>query len=113
MRTDEERMEQIRRRTKKLRERDRKRKLMVLDVCCVAVCLVIILGIGAVMPGMSEQMQYRNVSGLTSGAASILGNSSSAGYIVIGILGFLLGVCITILMYRVHMRNKEKKSDEL
>ena len=39
------------------------------------------------------------------------------GYIVMGLLAFLLGVCVTVLLYRLRRRNerrsREEKEDEL
>ena len=49
---------------------------------------------------------------LFRGAASIFGNNSAQGYILMGTIYFLLGVCVTVLLYRLHRKNREKKSDE-
>ena len=50
--------------------------------------------------------------GKPAGAASIFGNNSAQGYILMGTICFLLGVCVTVLLYRLHRKNREKKSDE-
>ena len=53
----------------------------------------------------------------SSGAASMIGSHAALGYIVIGLLAFLLGVCVTVLLYRLRRRNerrsREEKEDEL
>ena len=53
----------------------------------------------------------------SSGAASMIGSHAALGYIVMGLLAFLLGVCVTVLLYRLRRRNerrsREEKEDEL
>ena len=46
------------------------------------------------------------------GAASIFENNSAQGYILMGMICFLLGVCVTVLLYRLHRKNRENQSDE-
>ena len=47
----------------------------------------------------------------------MIGSHAALGYIVIGLLAFLLGVCVTVLLYRLRRRNerrsREEKEDEL
>ena len=112
MRTEEERLEQIRKRATELRRKDQKRRQMILDIGCVAACLLLVSCMGLVMPGLADQAQYGQIRAFSSGAASVFGNSGASGYIFIGILSFLLGVCVTIFMYRIHHRNREKNPDE-
>ncbi|MEI3367100.1 MAG: hypothetical protein V8R59_16335 [Enterocloster sp.] len=47
---------------------------------------------------------------------SLIGSHAALGYIVMGLLAFLLGVCVTVLLYRLRRRNErrsEEKEDEL
>ena len=37
----------------------------------------------------------------------MFGGSATLGYIVIGLLAFVLGVCVTILCFRIRLLNKE------
>ena len=34
-------------------------------------------------------------------------SGAALGYIVIGLLAFLLGVCVTVLCFRLHQMNRE------
>ena len=34
------------------------------------------------------------------------------GYMVIGLLAFILGVCVTILCFRIRQLNKEEQTEE-
>ena len=40
-------------------------------------------------------------------AASMFGGSAALGYIVIGLLAFVLGVCVTILCFRLRQLERE------
>ena len=46
-----------------------------------------------------------------SGAASLVGSHAALGYILMGIMAFLLGVCVTVLLYRLHRRNERKQRE--
>ena len=35
------------------------------------------------------------------------------GYIITGLLAFLLGVCVTILLYRLRRRNERRHREEI
>ena len=70
-----------------------------------------IFGASFVMSGISGQM----VPGISSGyetAATILGGGAAPEYIIIGVLSFLLGVCVTILCFRVHLLDKEEQAEQ-
>ena len=76
-----------------------------------AACLAVIFGASFVMSGISRQM----VPGISSGyetAATILGGGAAPEYIIIGVLSFLLGVCVTILCFRIRLLNKEEQMEE-
>ena len=34
------------------------------------------------------------------------------GYMVIGLLAFILGACVTILCFRIHQLNKEEQTEK-
>ena len=81
MRTNEERSRLIHKRTAEIKREKQNRIQRGLDAVCIAVCLLLVTGIGAWMPA------------------------------------FLLGVCVTVLLYRLRRRNerrsREEKEDEL
>ena len=47
-----------------------------------------------------------------SGTASLLGSHAALGYIIMGLLAFLLGVCVTVLLYRLHRRYERQKQED-
>lgn len=120
MRTNEERVRLIHGRTAELRRERQKKKQRGLDaVCmavCMAVCLLLVIGIGALMPELITGVADGGVSH-ASGAASLVGSNAALGYILMGLLAFLLGVCVTVLLYRLRRRNErhhqEGGDDEL
>ena len=116
MRTNEERAGLIHKRTAEIKRERQKRKQRALDMICIAACLLLILGIGSFMPGLAAGIPGGEVHH-ASGAASLVGSHAALGYILMGIMAFLLGVCVTVLLYRLHRRNerkhRENSDDEL
>jgi hypothetical protein len=50
----------------------------------------------------------RRMGGGSGAAASVFAASGAAGYVLIGLLAFALGCCVTILCYRLRRRNREE-----
>ena len=104
MRTNEERTRLIHKRTAEIKRENQKKKQRRLDAACIAACLL--------LAGVSE-------SGVShaSGAASLVGSHAALGYILMELLAFLLGVCVTVLLYRLRRRKerrqREDRDDEL
>lgn len=112
MMTNEERIYLIHKKTAEIKLKNQKKKYKIISTTCLAICLLIIINIGAFMPDLMQIVSNNRVNCTTTGAASLLVNSSALGYILIGILAFLLGICVTILLYRLRNRNKYKKQEE-
>ena len=112
MRTEQERMELIRKRTLEIRRKEQKRRQRILDIGCAAACVILIVCLGVLMPQITSQTAGTGLDGALLGAASIFGNNSAQGYILMGIICFFLGVCVTVLLYRLRRRTEEKLPDE-
>ena len=116
MRTNEERIRLIHKRTAELKQKKEQKKRRVVDAACMAACLLLVVGIGSFMPGLSAGIVGGEIHHV-SGAASLVGSHAALGYILMGLLSFLLGVCVTVLLYRLHRRNEreqqENSNDEL
>ena len=82
----------------------------MLEAACMAACLLLVIGIGIVMPELTATTAGGN-SVHSSETASMIGSHAAPGYIIMGLLAFLLGVCVTVLLYRLRRRN-ERKSRE-
>ena len=110
MRTNEERAELIHKRTTEIKRERQRRKQRALDMICMAACLILVVGIGSFMPGLTAGIPGGEVHH-ASGAASLVGSHAALGYILMGLMAFLLGVCVTMLLYRLHRRNERKQRE--
>ena len=111
MRTNEARAHLIHRRTAEIKQERRIKRQRRLDAACMAVCLLLVIGIGTLMPGL---MRNTVDGGIVhpSGTASLLGSHAALGYIIMGLLAFLLGVCVTVLLYRLRRREERQKQED-
>jgi ABC-type Fe3+ transport system permease subunit len=104
MRTTSERTDAIEKRTRALKRRQKKRRSLLTAGLSAAACLALIVAAALAMPGLMKQQAFKTSA---SGAASVFHASSAAGYVIIGVLAFALGCCVTILCYRLRRRNGE------
>ena len=111
MRSNEERVVEVKRR---IAEKERKKKLRrsrIAAVSAVAACLVLIVVLSLFMPGIAGQLRPGGYSDYEM-VASVFGENGALGYIIIGLLAFFLGVCVTILCFRIRLLNREEQSVE-
>lgn len=112
MRTNEERIRLVHERTaQRRRERAQRRRRRALDAACMAVCLLLIAGAGTLMPGLMARATGSSVAH-ASGAASLIGDHAALGYILMGLMAFLLGVCVTVCLYRLRRRDERRQREE-
>ena len=116
MRTNEERAGLVHKRTAEIKRERQKKKQRALDMVCIGACLILVVGIGSSMPGWATGITGGEAHH-ASGAASLVGSHAALGYILMGLMAFLLGVCVTVLLYRLRRRNerkrRENRNDEL
>ena len=108
---NEERIAEVKRRIEEKERRQRLRYRQIVSAFCIAACLAVIAGVSFVMPGIAGQIAPGTSSGFET-AATILGGGTALGYMVIGLLAFILGVCVTILCFRIRQLNKEEQTEE-
>ena len=111
MRSHEERIAEVRRRIAEKERQKRRKQRRIAAITCIAACLAVIVGVSFVMPGIVGQIEPGASSGFET-AATILGGGTALGYMVIGLLAFVLGACVTILCFRIHQLNKEEQTEE-
>lgn len=111
MRTNEERQQLIRRRTVEIQREQRRKWQNIISGTGVVLCLLLITGVGYGLSGMSDQVSSAKIN-YTTGMASMLGNYDALGYICIGILSFALGVCVTVLLYRLRKMEEHRCKEE-
>ena len=110
MRSHEERVAETKRRIAKIEREKRLRRDKITMISAVAACLALLIGASLAMPGIAANIQTGDYSGFET-AASMYGGSAALGYIVIGLLAFLLGVCVTVLCFRLRQMNREDTQD--
>ena len=64
----------------------------------MAACLVLLIGASLAMHGIAASIRTGDYVGCET-EASIFHGGAALGYIVIGLLAFLLGVCVTVLCF--------------
>ena len=106
MRSHEERVAETKRRIAKIERAKRRRRNTITIASSVAACLALLIGASLAMPGIAASIRTGNYSGFET-AASIFHSGAALGYIVIGLLAFLLGVCVTVLCFRLRQMNRE------
>ena len=111
MRSHEERVAEAKRRIAQIKQEQRRRRDTITMASAVAVCLVLLIGASLAMPGIAASIQTGDYSGFET-AASIFHGGAALGYIVIGLLAFLLGVCVTVLCFRLRQMNREDDQNQ-
>ena len=111
MRSHEERVAETKRRIAKIEREKRRRRNTVTMASAVAACLALLIGASLAMPGIAASIRTGDYSGFET-AASMYGGGAALGYIVIGLLAFLLGVCVTVLCFRLRQMNREDGQDK-
>ena len=110
MRSHEERVAETKRRIAKIERAKRRRRNTITMASAVAACLALLIGASLAMPGIAANIRTGDYSGFET-AASIYGGGAALGYIVIGLLAFLLGVCVTVLCFRLRQMSREGGQD--
>ena len=110
MRSHEERVAETKRRIAKI-EREKRRRNTVTMASAVAACLALLIGASLAMPGIAARIQINDYAGFET-TASMYGGGAALGYIVIGLLAFLLGVCVTVLCFRIRQLSRENVQDK-
>ena len=110
MRSHEERVAETKRRIAKIEREKRRRRNTVTMASAVAACLALLIGASLAMPDIAASIQTGDYSGFET-AASIFHGGAALGYIVIGLLAFLLGVCVTVLCFRLRQMSREDGQD--
>ena len=111
MRSHEERVAETKRRIAKIEREKRLRRDKFTMISAAAACLALLIGASLAMPGIAANIQTGNYSGFET-SASMYGGGAALGYIVIGLLAFLLGVCVTVLCFRIRQLSRENAQDK-
>ena len=111
MRSHEERVTETKRRITKIEQEKRLWRNTITMASAEAASLVLHIGASLAMPGIAAGIQAGDYFGFET-AASIFHSGVALGYVVIGLLAFLLGVCVTVLCFRLRQMNREDGQDK-
>ena len=111
MRTNEERIHLVREGTAARKRTRSLRKRRALGAACLAACLLLVAGCGMLMPDLTTRATEGAVTH-AAGAASLIGDHAALGYILMGLLAFLLGVCVTVSLYRLRRRDERRRMED-
>ena len=106
MRSHEERVAETKRRIAKMEREKRLRRNTITMASAVAACLALLIGASLAMPGIAAKIQAGDYFDFET-SASMYGVGAALRSIVIGLLAFLLGVCVTVLCFRLRQMNRE------
>ena len=106
MRSHEARVLEVKRRIAAREREKRLRRSKIAMASAVAACIALIVGASIAMPDIAARVRQGDYSGFET-AASMYGGGAALGYIVIGFLAFLLGVCVTVLCFRLRQMSRE------
>jgi uncharacterized membrane protein len=110
VRNTDERAAAVKQRAKEIARQKQNRRCSIVMASYASACLLFIVGLSFAMPGIMAGMSDGAYT-YAGAAASIFDGSGGFGYVFIGILAFLLGVSVTILCYRVRLRNRKDHGD--
>ena len=110
MRNTEERVLAVKQKAQEIERQKQKRHSRNVMVLSTAACLLFIVGLSFAMPGITAGMPESEYA-YFGVAASIFDGSGGFGYVIIGLLAFILGVSVTILAYSVCLRSPRDHGD--
>ena len=103
MRSTDEQLREIMKRADHIQNKRTSQKAIVSYALAACACMALFVVASLYLPGLSAA---GNAEGNVH-YGSLLLNTSYMGYVVIGVLAFLLGVCVTLLC--LHLRRLRKK----
>jgi predicted lysophospholipase L1 biosynthesis ABC-type transport system permease subunit len=110
VRSTDERLAAVERRVSELKQQKKQRMYRFISLSAIAACLVVVVGISIAMPGIMEGL-YGGYYINTGMMASIFYQGKALGYIIIGLLSFALGVCVTVLCFILRPERRNNKGE--
>ncbi len=109
MLSQRERIEEIHRRSAERSKKQRRMRAAMLGTVSVGVSLAMIIALAFWIPGIVE----REMTGeALDYSGSMFTDSPVLGFIIIGILAFILGILVTLLCHYLHRRVEDPVSED-
>ena len=106
MRNTDDQLHEILRRAEIVTEKRSRRKSLLTDGAAACVCLVLLLAVAVYLPRLTPVQSENTVSRY----GSLLLGASYVGYVIVGLLAFALGICVTLLC--VHWKKLKEREQE-
>lgn len=110
MRSNQEREAAVKQRIAEIEMQKLQKRRRIALYTSIAVCLVLIVCLSAIVPSMIPD-PIVDGSAHYQTTASIFSNSTFVGSIVIGLISFILGICVTILCFRIRLMQRDAQAD--
>lgn len=101
----------IAQRTEELKKENNMKRRKLMGAGCAAACFLLVVGLGSKMPDIMEQIYSGDLS-YGYAAAGLITADSKSGYIIMGLLSFILGVCVTMTVHRIFRGKNGRYGDE-
>lgn len=115
MRTSDERLAALHARAGEMRRDDRACKANIARISASAACVCFVIALALAMPGVSKgPIAGAHPADEAAGGlyGSIFTDTAFLGYIVIGIVAFLLGTALTMFLFRLKRWQMERDRED-
>ena len=106
MLTNKERTDELHKRVARIRAERKRRTAYISAAAGAAVSLALVIAVAAVMPGIAGNIDVTPTVGMS---ASILADGGVLGYVIVGLIAFLLGISFTIFCVKLKKWQSEEK----
>ena len=114
MLTNEERIARMHERAAEIRKKEHSRKVKIVQIASMGASLAAVIVLAVFMPALSPDMPDAAGGQSVDLNASIFAESGALGYIVIAIIAFLLGACVTAFCFHLkRWQSKKEQEDEI
>lgn len=93
MRSTDDQLREIMRRAERVKEKRIIKKYILTDAAASCVCLALLIAVGVFFPPLSPAQAGK----IETQYGSLLLAAPYIGYVIVGLLAFALGVCVTLL----------------
>ncbi|MBQ3405439.1 MAG: hypothetical protein IJG63_08505 [Oscillospiraceae bacterium] len=105
MRKTDEQLRIIMDRSENLKKKRNDRRVLTLGALASCACLALIAAVSMSLPAF-----FDGAAGNSGRYGSLILSTPGLGYVIIGVLAFLLGICVTLMC--VHLSRRGRGSDK-
>ena len=109
MHSTSERTSAILKRTAEIKYHNKVRNELIRSGFAILACIILVFSVALTMPVGLTGQDINSES--FSGAAAVFASSGASGYVLMGLLGFVLGCAVTILCFRMRRRSEADSYD--